>query len=223
MRPGEAVNPEGVITYTEWRDQLRVALAGAADADVPCGTCTACCTSAQFVHITPDETETIARIPKALRFAAPGLPKGHMVLGFDERGHCPMLVEGSCSIYEHRPRTCRVYDCRVFAATGIVDTDERRVEIRTRAEQWQFGVEADDDRAAYNATRAAAQALTDAGPDLDGVPLPVNPTQLAVFAFELQDLFLEATPDEATLRAAIEAIRFRDQPARRLGNRRSLT
>ena len=34
-------------------------------------------------------------------------------------GHCPMLVDGRCSIYEHRPRTCRTYDCRVFPAAGL--------------------------------------------------------------------------------------------------------
>ncbi|HET7720760.1 MAG TPA: YkgJ family cysteine cluster protein, partial [Acidimicrobiales bacterium] len=86
--------------------------------DVPCGTCTACCTSSQFVHIGPDERDTLSRIPKALLFPAPGQPKGHVVMGYDERGHCPMFVDGACSIYEHRPRTCRTYDCRVFPAAG---------------------------------------------------------------------------------------------------------
>ena len=75
--------------------------------------------SSQFVHIEPDEADALAHIPAALLFPAPGRPHGHVLLGFDERGHCPMLVEGGCSIYEHRPRTCRTYDCRVFAATGL--------------------------------------------------------------------------------------------------------
>ncbi|MFA6001077.1 MAG: hypothetical protein WC828_03075 [Thermoleophilia bacterium] len=35
-------------------------------------------------------------------------------------GCCPMLIDGGCSIYEHRPLTCRIYDSRVFAAAGIV-------------------------------------------------------------------------------------------------------
>lgn len=211
MQPVESLSSGEPISYGEWRDQLRAALVGTADADVPCGACTACCTSAQFIHITPDETKTIARIPKALRVAAPGLPKGHVVLGFDERGHCPMLVDGACSIYEDRPRTCRVYDCRVFAATGIIDTDERRVEIRTRAEQWSFDHSSQADSASYDATRAAAHALNAAGRELDGVPLPSNPTQLAVLAFELQDLFLGTTPSQETLRRAVESIRDRQR------------
>lgn len=91
---------------------------------MPCGDCTACCTSSQFIHIAPDETETLGHIPDELLFDAPGFPAGHVVLGYDENGHCPMLVDGACSIYAHRPRTCRTYDCRIFPATGIDLGDE---------------------------------------------------------------------------------------------------
>ena len=117
---------------------------------VPCGACTACCTSSQFVHIEPDETETLAHVPAALRFPAPGLPKGHVVLGYDERGHCPMLVDGACSIYEHRPRTCRTYDCRVFAVTGV--EPEGQPAIAARVREWRFEI---DDRERWDAVRAA--------------------------------------------------------------------
>ncbi len=63
-----------------------------------------------FVHIKPDETQTLRRIPRALLFPAPGLPKGHRVMGYDDRGYCPMLVDDKCSIYEDRPQACRTYD-----------------------------------------------------------------------------------------------------------------
>src|SRR3954452_13867356 len=79
----------------------------------------ACCTSSQFVHIEPDEADALAHIPAALLFPAPRLPKGHVLLGYDERGHCPMLVAGRCSMYEHRPRACRAYDCRGCPAAGV--------------------------------------------------------------------------------------------------------
>src|SRR5207253_1500026 len=105
--------------FVSWVTGMQGAIAGDHDSDVPCDGCTACCTSSQFVHIEPDETETIARIPPELLFPAPRAPRGHVLLGYDERGHCPMLIDGGCSIYEHRPRTCRTYDCRVFAATGV--------------------------------------------------------------------------------------------------------
>lgn len=57
--------------------------------------------------------EADAEVPGELLFAAPGLPAGHGVLPFDARGRCPLLDEGGrCTIYDHRPLTCRTYDCR---------------------------------------------------------------------------------------------------------------
>ncbi len=144
--------------FSTWLTDMRAALRGERDADVPCGTCTACCTSSQFVHIAPDETDTLAHIPAALVFPAPRLPKGHVLLGFDERGHCPMLIDGRCSIYEHRPRTCRTYDCRVFPAAGL-EADQPA--IAARARQWRFSFPAAADRADCDAVRAAARALGD--------------------------------------------------------------
>ena len=127
-RSVELSQPAG--DFSSWLRAMQAAIREERDADVPCGTCTACCTSSQFVHIAPDETDTLSHIPSALLFPAPRLPRGHVLLGYDERGHCPMLVDGQCSIYEHRPRTCRTYDCRVFPASGLhLDDDERKVLI----------------------------------------------------------------------------------------------
>jgi hypothetical protein len=120
-----AAEPLDAGDFRAWAEGLERALhddvddiSGAAS-DVPCGECTACCTSSQFIHIEPDEKQTLARIPSDLLFPAPLRPVGHVVMGFDERGHCPMLVDSTCSIYGVRPRTCRTYDCRVLAASGI--------------------------------------------------------------------------------------------------------
>ena len=137
--------------------EIEGALAGDRAADVPCGTCTACCTSAQFVHIGPDEAGTLAHIPSALLFPAPQMPQGHVLLGYDERGHCPMLVDGRCSIYEHRPRTCRTYDCRVFAAAGI-EPDQPL--IAERARRWRFGGDGQEQRVAIRAAAASLDART---------------------------------------------------------------
>jgi Fe-S-cluster containining protein len=159
--------------FSDWLADMQAALRGEHAADVPCDGCTACCTSSQFVHIEPDEAETLAHIPRALLFPAPGAPKGHTVLGYDDNGHCPMLVEGRCSIYEHRPRACRTYDCRIFAATGILLRDERQAAIRERADRWQFDFLTDVDREQHDAVRAAARFVDD-----------VNPTQRAVLVIE---------------------------------------
>jgi Fe-S-cluster containining protein len=158
--------------FGSWLQDLHAALRGEADAVVPCGTCTACCTSSQFVHIAPDEIDTLAHVPTELRFPAPGLPKGHVVLGYDERGHCPMLVDGACSIYEHRPRTCRTYDCRVFAATDVAP-DPSQPLIAERAARWRFTVRTDAERTVREQLRQEA-----------AVRAELPPTRRAVAAIE---------------------------------------
>lgn len=77
-------------------------------------------------------------IPADLLFAAPGAPAGHLLMGYDEQGCCPMLVEGRCSIYEHRPLACRQYDCRVFTATGVVPDKPL---IRSQIVRWRFEID----------------------------------------------------------------------------------
>jgi Fe-S-cluster containining protein len=163
---------------------MRRALDDDAAADVPCGGCTACCTSSQFVHIGPDESGTLARVPAELQFPAPGLPDGHVVLGYDERGHCPMLVDGACSIYAHRPRTCRTYDCRVFPAAGVELDDDDKSAIAAQARRWEFDLTTEADRTLHAAVRAAASYVRDRD-DVDP-----NATRLAVLAIELHAAFV---------------------------------
>ena len=167
--------------FSSWLAAMVAALRAGAPADVPCGGCTACCTSSQFVHIEPDETDTLARIPAELLFPAPGKPRGHDLLGYDERGHCPMLADGRCTIYEHRPRTCRTYDCRVFAATGLdVDAeDDRKAPIARQAARWRFDFPGPEDRRRHAAVRTAVRSLR-----------ATSVTQLAVRAVEGHEEFL---------------------------------
>ena len=94
--------------FAAWLAGMQASLRGEQDSDVPCGGCTACCRSSQFIHIGPEETDALAHIPAALLFPAPQRPAGHVLMGYDSQGRCPMLTEAGCSIYEHRPRTCRI-------------------------------------------------------------------------------------------------------------------
>jgi hypothetical protein len=183
----EPSNPAATRAAGDFASWLADAVAAGRDdrpADVPCDGCTACCTSSQFVLIGEGETDALAHIPRVLLAPAPGRP-GHVVLGYDERGHCPMLGDDGCSIYEHRPTTCRTYDCRVFAATDVTIDDPHQAAIATRAASWRFSFASDDDRVLHDATRAAAAHLRDA---LD--PPPVNATELAVLALDVHDVFL---------------------------------
>lgn len=177
--------------FSPWLAQAVRAIEDGEASDVPCGPCTACCTSSQFVHIAPDETDTLAHVPGSLTFPAPGLPAGHVLLGYDEHGRCPLLVDGACSIYAHRPRTCRTYDCRVFPATGLVPDGDDKAPIAERAGRWRFTVASDADRARLGAVRAAARFLDDHADDLADLALPSSPTQRAVLAIEIHDAFLD--------------------------------
>lgn len=175
--------------FGSWLTSVTDALAGDGGSDVPCGTCTACCTSSQFVHIAPDEADALAHIPRQLLFAAPGRPRGHVLMGYDERGQCPMLRDGACSIYAHRPRTCRTYDCRVFAASGIEPSEPAKAAVAAQVRRWRFRVANDEDRARRDAVRAAAAYVRDRPEVLPDGAGPLTDTQRAVLAVELGDLF----------------------------------
>ncbi len=172
--------------FSAWMAQMQGAIQGEHGSDVPCGSCTACCTSSQFVHIEPDEADALAHIPTELLFPAPGRPRGHVLLGYDERGHCPMLVGGQCSIYQHRPRTCRTYDCRIFPATGVEIHDPAKVEIGRQARRWRFDFPTEDDRTQQRAVRAAVSFLRQPADDV----APISETQLAVQAIEIHARFV---------------------------------
>jgi Fe-S-cluster containining protein len=189
-RPGSGEGDLAAGPFSAWVDDMQRARRGEQDADVPCGTCTACCTSSQFVHIGPDERSTLSRIPPALLFPAPRLPPGHVLLGYDERGHCPMLIDHACSIYEDRPRTCRTYDCRVFAAAGVEVPEGTRVEISRRVRRWRFTYPSPADGRRHDAVRSAATFL---GTHPELLPTGISaadPTQIALLALDVHDLFL---------------------------------
>jgi uncharacterized protein len=204
VTPPQEFKEESAGGFTAW-------LAGAKRAqnlkvlgnDVPCGECIACCRASMFIHVRADETDALRHIPKPLLFPAPGAPRGHVLLGFNERGECPMLHEGRCSIYEHRPQTCRDFDCRVLAATGILpDDDGPQGEIARRARSWRFELAGDQDREQHSAVQAAGAFLREQRDAFPEGALPFQPVQLAVLALEVYELFteqgLESAPRSAS-------------------------
>jgi Fe-S-cluster containining protein len=109
-------------------------------------------------------------------------------MGYDEHGHCPMLVHGACSIYDHRPRTCRAYDCRVFAASGLELEGPTKSAINDRVRRWQFQLVDGSDRAGLDAVRSAATVVAEIEPGLDA-------TERTLAAIEIHDRFLSVGPD----------------------------
>ena len=145
IEPG-AVESRDAGDFGAWFASVTAALSGDGGSDVPCGTCTACCSASQFVEVGLDEVDALAAIPRSLLFAAPGAPMGTLVMGYDEHGRCPMFGNGACSIYEHRPRACRVYDCRVFAATGVYPDESEKASVADTARRWVFTYASPSDR-----------------------------------------------------------------------------
>jgi hypothetical protein len=195
---------------SRWLAEMLAALRGDQEADVPCGGCTACCASSQFVHVDPDEDDALAHIPEGLLFPAPGLPAGHRLLPYDEHGRCPLLGERGCTIYEHRPRACRTYDCRVLAAAAVDVGDDKPL-VAERVGRWHFTVADDADREALRAVREAGAFLSGHGEELPGGR--PSPTALAVLAVEAHGAFArDASP---TLDEVVVEVRRRQARPRR--------
>jgi hypothetical protein len=211
--PGDR-EPLDAGDFLSWIRDIRPAIADEGGSDVPCAGCTACCRSSQFVPVAPDEHDTIAHIPPGLLFPAPRMPEGHQVLGYDVQGQCPMLVDDRCSIYDHRPRACRAYDCRVFAASGV-DPGSEQPAVAERVERWQFSLGSDTAVAEGEACRSAAVFLEDHRwnwPDL-----ATNPIGLATAALVIHDLFLPADGSDHAGPPPPHPQQVRTEVARRLG------
>jgi hypothetical protein len=90
---------------------------GAPISDVPCGSCTTCC-EVLTPFLTPEEV-TSGLYPLSLI-----QPDKHMILENPNVGPlvamfkktpssgCSMFIDGKCSIYDYRPKSCRQFDCR---------------------------------------------------------------------------------------------------------------
>ncbi len=195
--------------FGSWLNQTRYAQLKSIGSEVPCGSCVACCTGSYFIPIAPDEERTLSRIPKELLFRAPGLPPGHLLMGYTEEGHCPMFQNSRCSIYEDRPRTCREYDCRILTAAGSEDSEHES--IAAQARRWKFQFSSEQDRKAFGAAHRAMKFLTEQESAFPPGIVPRLPRQKALLAVLLCDLFLEESfePREMTakLAAAISALR----------------
>jgi Fe-S-cluster containining protein len=174
--------------FTAWLESMDLAIGGEAESDVPCGDCNACCRSSYFIELKPADTDARDRIPAALRFDAPGAPAGYQVLGYDERGHCPMLESGGCAIYPYRPATCRTYDCRIFPATGLAEPGPEKADVTARAARWQFEYADMESRQRHRTLMLGAKLLLDMSREREGI-LPRTATQLAMLAIRLQPVF----------------------------------
>jgi Fe-S-cluster containining protein len=180
--------------------------------DVPCGDCNACCRASYIVPIQSDERETLARIPPAwlTRSARDGLPQWALVQAC--AGNCPMLVDNACSIYAQRPQTCRRFDCRVFAATGVGLGSGPRARLNARVWQWRFEYPSELDAECQNAVLAAAAFLRRRGDLIESDVAPTDAGELAKAAVFVHEIFLDS---QLSARADAEIAEAINQELRR--------
>jgi Fe-S-cluster containining protein len=91
--------------------------------DVPCGSCTACCTGYE-IELRASDDQGLTSVPGEMyKRALPRTPAGD----------CVHLVQGKCSIYARRPASCREYDCRRMFFCALRG---ERADINAAIEQW---------------------------------------------------------------------------------------
>lgn len=196
--------------FSDWLGAMRAALSGGRGMQVACGDCVGCCTSSYFIKIRPHEAAILPRIPAHHLKPAPGEP-GTLMMGYDERGHCPMFGAGGCSIYSHRPETCRTYDCRIFTAAGM-SAGEGRNMINERIARWSFeyshaGLEE------HAAVKAAAAFLRQHPVRFPGGHIPSRPAEIAVLAVKSYTVFMSRPANDAEAAAGIvRACKEFDEP-----------
>jgi hypothetical protein len=94
----------------------------------PCAGCSACC---YYAGVPVDKKRDRRRLPHLLTERD---RDGVLVLRQRPDGACVHLGERGCTVYEHRPSVCRSFDCRAFAAMGLVE----HCGPNHRTPDWQF-------------------------------------------------------------------------------------
>jgi hypothetical protein len=144
-------------TFGDWLRQIRAVLRGERDADVPCGDCVGCCVSSYPILLRVSDKLAREQVPEE-RLIGPARSGERWLMGYRDDGSCPFLCGGRCSIYADRPQTCRDYDCRIYAAAGLIPDGSRPV-IAARVRAWRFAYESDQDRSEAQAVSRAAQFI----------------------------------------------------------------
>lgn len=189
--------------FGAWLEAACASLRGTAGTQVPCGDCVGCCVSSYHIPLRAQDAAAIERIPQHHLVQS---RSGQLHIQYRADGLCPLLGEGSCTIYAYRPQTCRDYDCRFFAAAGIdAGGPERRV-INTRVRQWRFTYPTAADCRAHDAVRTAAAFLQRQANHFPAGFAPTRPTGIAVQSVKAHAVFLDAdaaTADAASLAQAM--------------------
>jgi Fe-S-cluster containining protein len=200
---------------------MQAVLRGQRDADVPCDGCVGCCVSSYPIPLRPDDRVALEQIPD--RYLQLPVGGGTARMGYREDGSCPMLQASQCTIYADRPRTCRDYDCRIYAATNLLPDGNRPI-IQERVREWRFDVEPGEEQRKADSLRRAAQFISSNAALFPPGIRAHSATAIAVLAVKVWPLFVTGTasnekgdgPEDPSpveqARRVLEAARAFDSP-----------
>ena len=193
--------------FGNWLAGARAALRGAAGSTVPCGDCVGCCVSSYHIALRAQDRVVLRRVPAQFLHQQAGAEGETLAwMGFRGDGRCPMLATTGCTVYADRPQTCRDYDCRVFAAAGMLAGDARRAVINERVQAWEFSFADDAARAAQCAMAAAARFIREHAALFRTGWAPTGPTGVAVLALKVYTVFLPGAQPEQDATALAAAV-----------------
>jgi uncharacterized cysteine cluster protein YcgN (CxxCxxCC family) len=187
------------MTYTEalqysLRAQVQIAQTSPPVLNVPCNGCNACCYNHRIeVDRSQEPPERLARLDM--------VPDeyGDMKLRKRADGSCVHLGENGCTVYGHRPTTCRTYDCRMSCMLGI-----RRAYVHgddvIEEPMWVFDQETRKDRILHAAFQMVGDHLHQTGfpenpDDLNTLLASIAPAYIAK-SREMADLCDKMTPQQ---------------------------
>ena len=183
---------------------MRAVLKGAQSADVPCDGCVGCCVSSYAIALRPADKVALAAVPaRHLRLPTDG---GVALMGYREDGSCPMLEAGRCTIYADRPQTCRDYDCRIYAATGLLPDGKRPV-ILERVREWRFADTTQEEDLQRDALRRAAHFIREHAALFPPGARAHSAAAAAVLAVKTWSLFANEKGDEAEAASPHEQVK----------------
>jgi hypothetical protein len=198
--------------FGEWLREMRAVLRGERDANVPCGDCIGCCVSSYPILLRLKDRLAREQVPEA-RLIGPARPGERWLMGYRDDGSCPFLEERRCSIYSDRPQTCRDYDCRIYAAAGLLPDGNRPV-IADRVGAWEFGHSSEQDGHEADAVKRAAQFIRAHAELFPRAMRAGSATAAAVLAVKTYPMFLEPedrrSPEELAQRV-MDAARIFDE------------
>jgi len=185
--------------FRQWLEAMSASLRGGPGLDVPCGDCVGCCSAAWPIALRAADAKLVGQLPPDYLHEVPDAPVGIRYMGYRADGTCPMLLNARCTVYEHRPQTCRDFDCRLFAAAGLASAGPGKTPVDRRIGAWRFRYATREDEKTHRAIKATADFITGPGRTVATIRLPTSPIAIAGIALKAHRVFLEERTDQLSV------------------------